>query len=317
MRAAVIAKPFAAELRDKPIPQPGAVEIRVKLQGCGLCGSNIPVWEGRPWFDYPLPAGAPGHEGWGIVDAIGAGVDDFAIGDRVGLLSECAYAEYDVGPAAAALPLPQSLNSKPFPAEPLGCAMNVFRRSNIQSGERVAIIGIGFLGALLTRLASAAGARVFAISRSKFALEIAASFGAVRIEPLNDYARVRQAVLSWSDQRGCDCVIEVVGKQEPLDLAGELTRERGRLVIAGYHQDGKRHVNIQLWNWRGLDVINAHERQRDVYLQGMREAVDAVIAGVLDPSPLYTHVFPLEELSEAFNAATNRREGFLKALVTP
>jgi threonine dehydrogenase-like Zn-dependent dehydrogenase len=316
MRAAVIAKPFAAELRDKPIPQPGAGEIRVKLQGCGLCGSNIPVWEGRPWFDYPLPSGAPGHEGWGIVDAIGAGVDDFAIGDRVGLLSERAYAEYDVGPAAAALHLPQSLNSNPFPAEPLGCAMNVFRRSNIESGARVAIIGVGFLGALLTRLVSAAGGRVFAISRSKFALEIAASFGAERIETLDDYARVRQAVLSWCDQRGCDCVIEVVGKQEPLDLAAELTRERGRLVIAGYHQDGPRHVNMQLWNWRGLDVINAHERQREAYLQGMKAAVDAVTTGVLDPSPLYTHVFPLEEISEAFDAATSRREGFLKALVT-
>jgi len=317
MRAAVIAKPLAAELRDNTIPDPAAGEIRVKVEGCGVCGSNIPVWEGRPWFNYPLQPGSPGHEGWGIVDAVGPEVNAFTIGERVGFLSEHAYAEYDVAPVTAALRLPAILNSIPFPAEPLGCAMNVFRRCAIQPGERVAIIGIGFLGALLTRLAAAADARVFAISRSAFALEIAASFGAERVERLRDYARVHEAVLNWSNQRGCDCVIEVVGKQEPLDLATELTKERGRLVIAGYHQDGTRQVNMQLWNWRGLDVINAHERDPEVYLRGMQAAVDAVISGVLDPSPLYTHVFPLERISEAFDMATHRREGFLKALVTP
>jgi threonine dehydrogenase-like Zn-dependent dehydrogenase len=316
MRAAVIASPLTAELRDQPVPQPAAGEIRIKLEGCGLCGSNIPVWEGRPWFNYPLPPGAPGHEGWGIIDAIGLDVKGFAIGDRVALLSDHAYAEYDVAPAQAVLRLPQELNSMPFPAEPLGCAMNVFRRSQIKSGERVAIIGIGFLGSLLTRLACSAGARVFAISRSSFALDVAASFGAERTEALRDYARVQQSVLRWSDQRGCDCVIEVVGKQEPLDLATALTKERGRLVIAGYHQDGTRHVDMQLWNWRGLDVINAHEREREVYLSGMQAAIDAVSAGVLDPMPLYTHSFPLEDISDAFHAATHRPEGFLKALVT-
>ena len=92
----------------------------------------------------------------------------------------------------------------------------------------------------------------------------------------------------------CDRVIEAVGKQWPLDLAAELTRERGRLIVAGYHQDGPRQVNMWLWNWRGLDVINAHERDPKVYVQGIREAVDAVASGRLDPGPLYTHVFPLE-----------------------
>jgi hypothetical protein len=54
------------------------------------------------------------------------------------------------------------------------------------------------------------------------------------------------------------------------DLAGELCAERGRLVIAGYHQDGMRQVNVQLWNWRGIDVINAHERDPQAYVDGMR-----------------------------------------------
>ena len=77
-----------------------------------------------------------------------------------------------------------------------------------------------------------------------------------------------------TDGRWCERVIEAVGLQWPLDLAGELTGERGRLVIAGYHQDGPRQVNMQLWNWRGIDVINAHERDPQRYVDGMRAAVD-------------------------------------------
>ena len=69
--------------------------------------------------------------------------------------------------------------------------------------------------------------------------------------------------------------------------------------------------------WRGIDVINAHERDPKVYAQGIREAVDAVASGHLDPSPLYTHRFPLERLGEALDATRDRPDGFLKALVIP
>jgi NADPH2:quinone reductase len=110
-------------------------------------------------------------------------------------------------------------------------------------------------------------------------------------------------------------VIEVTGMQEPLDLAAALTRERGTLVIAGFHQDGRRSVDMQLWNWRGLDVVNAHERHPAVYAAGVRAAAQAVADGTLDPSPLYTHDFPLEGLGDALATARERPDGFLKALV--
>jgi threonine dehydrogenase-like Zn-dependent dehydrogenase len=72
---------------------------------------------------------------------------------------------------------------------------------------------------------------------------------------------------------------------------------------------------MQLWNWRGLDVINAHERDPRAYLEGMRAAVHAVASGLLDPSPLYTHRFPLDRLASALEATRKRPDGFLKALV--
>lgn len=87
------------------------------------------------------------------------------------------------------------------------------------------------------------------------------------------------------------------------------------MVVAGHHQDGPRKVNMQIWNWRGIDVINAHERDPKVYMQGIREAVEAVRSERLDPSPLYAHTFSLDEIGKAFSAMRRRPDNFLKALV--
>jgi threonine dehydrogenase-like Zn-dependent dehydrogenase len=265
---------------------------------------------------FPTEPGGLGHEGWGTVDAVGEGVEGLGEGDRVAALSYHAYAEYDLADAEAVVRLPDSLAGKPFPGEPLGCAMNILKRSEIEVGQTVAIVGIGFLGAILTRLAADAGARVIAISRRPFSLDVAREMGAVETIPMEDHYGIIGAVREMTGGVFCDRVIEAVGKQWPLDLSAELTRERGRLMIAGYHQDGPRQVNMQLWNWRGLDVINAHERERAVYIQGIRDAVEAVASGRLDPTPLYTHSYPLERLGEALDATRDRPDGFLKALVT-
>ena len=316
MQAAVLAAPQRIDINSVRLPLPGPHDVRVRLEGCGICTSNLPVWEGRPWFTYPLAPGAPGHEGWGYIDAVGAEVQGLTYGDRVALLSSHAYAQYDVTPAHDVVALPAALDGKPFPGEPLGCAMNILQRSNIQSGQSVAIIGMGFLGLLLATLATQAEARVIAISRRVFALAIAQQFGAEAALLLTHQRQVIEQVKDLTGEAGCDCVIEAVGEQAPLDLASELTRVRGRLVIAGYHQDGLRQVNMQLWNWRGLDVINAHERDREVAVAGMRRAVALVASGKLDPSPLYTHMFSLEQLPTAFTAIQQRPTGFLKGCIT-
>lgn len=315
MRAAVLAGPGEMRLEQVERPKPGPGQVRVKLEGCGVCASNLPPWEGQPWFTYPFAPGQLGHEGWGTVDAIGGDVQNFKVGDRVAMLSNNAYAEYDVADINSIVPLPQDLEGQPFPGEPLGCAINIFKRSDIKAGQTVAIVGIGFLGALLTRFASDAGARVIAISRRPYSLEVARSMGAAETIAMDDHWQIIERVKELTNGVFCDIVIEAVGKQWPLDLAAELTRERGRLIIAGYHQDGPRQVNMQLWNWRGLDVINAHEREQQVYIDGISAAADAVANRVLDPSPLYTHRYSLEQLAEALNATRDRPEGFMKALV--
>jgi NADPH:quinone reductase len=316
MRAAVVTGAGTMQVEHVALPKPGPGQVRLRLEGCGVCASNLGPWAGPDWMKFPTEPGGLGHEGWGTIDAVGQEVTELEVGDRVAALSYHAYAEFDLANASAVVKLPPELGGLPFPGEPLGCAMNIFRRSRINAGQTVAIVGIGFLGALLTQLASKAGARVITISRRPFSLELARMMGAAEAVPMDDHWKIIEEVKRLTDGQLCDRVIECVGKQWPLDLAAELTRERGMLIIAGYHQDGARQVNMQMWNWRGLDVINAHERDPAIYMQGIREAIEAVASGRLDPSPLYSHRYALEDLGTALDATRDRPDGFVKALIT-
>ena len=316
MDAAVLTGARAMRVEQVPVPEPGAGELRVALEGCGVCGSNVEPWDGQPWSTYPGQPGGLGHEGWGVVDAVGEGVTGFALGDRVATLAGHSFAQYDIARADMTVKLPASLAGMAVPGEPLGCVMNIFRRADVAAGQTVAIIGIGFLGALLTRLCTDAGARVIAISRRSFSLDLARRYGAAETIPMDDHYAIIARVNALTGDKGCERVIECVGKQWPLDLAGELVGFGGKLIVAGYHQDGPRQVNMQAWNWKGIDVVNAHERDPAVQMRGLRDAVDAVASGRIDPAPLYTHRYPLGRLGEALDAARDRPDGFLKALVT-
>jgi threonine dehydrogenase-like Zn-dependent dehydrogenase len=312
MRAAVITGPRDLRIEEMSPPQPGPGQIRVRLEGCGVCHSNLPVWEGRDWFKYPMPPGNPGHEGWGRVEKTGSGAS-LNTGERVAFLSSSAYATHDLVQADQAVVLPVALDDMPFPGEPIGCAMNIFRRADVRKGQTVAIVGVGFLGALLTSLCKLAGARVIAIARRPFALDLARKYGADECLPIDGETAAK--VKDLTEGKFCERVIEAVGEQAALDLSSELTGERGRLIIAGYHQDGPRQVNLWLWNWRGIDVVNAHERDPRVYVEGMRLACDAVATGRIDLSPLLASRYPLERLGDAFDAVKQRPDGFVKAWI--
>jgi threonine dehydrogenase-like Zn-dependent dehydrogenase len=292
MRAAVLGAPGQTKVERCPFPEPLEDEVVVRIEGCGVCASSLPVWEGREWFDYPLEPGAPGHEAWGV---------ELKTGKRVAVLSQRAFAEYVTVRPARLVALPPETAGMPFPGEALGCALNVFARSGVSSGDTVAVVGAGFLGLLLVQLCVGADARTLAFSRRESSLELARAFGA--------------ETPTRPPEQVCDIVIEAAGVQETLDVAARLCRIRGRLVVAGYHQDGLRTVDLQLWNWRGLDVVNAHERDEAISVEGIRAAVAAVRVGQLDPSLLYTHTFPIGQIDEAFELLRSRPPGFVKALV--
>jgi threonine dehydrogenase-like Zn-dependent dehydrogenase len=247
--------------------------VPVRVEGCGVCASSLPVWEGRPWFRYPLQPGEPGHEVWGRLED----------GTRVAALCGRGFAGWDVAPAEAIVELPAELDGLPFPGEALACAVNVARRAAVRPGESVAVVGLGFLGTAVASLLDGA-----------------------------------QEVRRDTEVEGpFDVVVEAAGTQSGLDRASSLVGEGGRLVLAGYHQDGPRTVDLQRWNWLGIDVVNAHERDPAVVAAGLREAVLLAARGVLDVERLVTHVLPLTELARAFELAARRPPGFLKAVVCP
>lgn len=315
MRAAVLEGPQQFSVAEVPVPKPGHGEVLIRLEGCGVCASNVEPWEGQPWSTWPGAPGGMGHEGWGRIVALGEGVSGLSVGDRVTALTERSYAEYDVARADMVVPLPAALDGMPVPGEPVACAMNIFARCDVRPGQTVVIVGIGFLGAILTRLATDAGARVIAVSRRAETLDLARRMGAAETIVMDDHWRIIEDVKRLTGDRMAERVIECVGKQWPLDLAGELVAEGGRLVIAGYHQDGPRQVNMQMWNWKGIDIASAHERDAGVRMAGLRAAVDALASGRLDLSPLLTGNYGLDQLGDALAATRDKPGAFVKAWV--
>ncbi len=315
MQAACLVAPRAFEIQEVPLPVLDPGEIRFRVDVCGLCASNLGPWRGAPWFHYPFDPGAPGHEATGTVVEVGPAVEGFRPGDRVAALSTHGFAEYDRVPATAAVTLPPEIQAQPFLGEPLACAVNAAERAGIVPGQWVAIVGLGFFGLLLLQLAQANGGRVLALSSRPESLKMARSLGAAESLDSSDGERAAALVAELTGGEGCPVAIEAAGYQSTLDLASRLVAVRGRLVIAGYHQDGPRSVNLQDWNWRGLDVINAHERDPARYLDGMRRAIDRVLDGSLRPAGLVTHLLPFERLNEAFTLADRRPSGFIKAAI--
>lgn len=315
MAVAVLVEPGIFEFRELPIPTPGPGQVCVKLEGCGVDAASVSAWRGDGFPEYP--AGTPGGESWGRVFETGEGVAGFAPGDRVAVLTRTGFAQYAVADCRRVVLLPESLDESPFPSSALAGAVNVFRRSFIEKGATVAVVGFGFLGALVTELALLAQARVIAVGRRPYALRLAKQLGAsmaVVQKDAHDCARTVELVREMNGAL-CDIVIEAAGVNETLDLAAQLTRERGRLVVAGTHRDGCCPVDMDLWNRRGLDVINAHEVSDEIWREGLSEAASALDCGLIDPRPLYTHRFSLARLDDALHLAAERPHGFMKALV--
>jgi alcohol dehydrogenase/propanol-preferring alcohol dehydrogenase len=194
---------------DRPLPEPGRGEVRIRVHACGVCHSDQFVTAGL-WPGLQLPR-VPGHEIAGVVDAVGDGVTRLRRGDRVGVgwhgghdgtcracldgkfihceavritgvTMDGGYAEYVVAPAVAVAPLPEALGFAE--AAPLLCAgvttFNALRNAGARSGDRVAVHGLGGLGHLGVQYANAMGFEVVAIARGAEKEEFARKLGAAR-----------------------------------------------------------------------------------------------------------------------------------------
>jgi NADPH:quinone reductase len=304
MRAVCLEGPRRASICEVVAPSPGPGEVLVRVRGCGVCGSDLNSWRGVPGISFPLPPGAPGHEIWGDVASVGESVETVALGQVVTGLAWNGFAEFALARVENIVVVADGLLG-----EPLACAASVVRRAAIGPGQRVAIVGFGYLAALIVQLLPNEVGRWIAISRRADSRALALRLGA---DAAFDFPDVPHA--AWDT---FPVVIEAAGVQQALDYATWLTAYGGRLVIAGYHADGPRTVNLQTWNWKGIDVVNAHERDPAVVLRDLRHALKLATERQLDLASLITHTWPLEGIADAFAAAEARPPGFAKAVIVP
>jgi len=313
MRRAVLTALRQFEIEDVPVPVVGEREVLIKVNTCGICTGELELYGNAEFKNYPIRLG---HEVAGEVVAVGPNVTEVSVGDQVAAINERqGFAEFCLTAADRVARIPTGLPVHLAVGEPIACAVNAARRINPDYQDTIVLVGSGFMGLLLQQcLLARSPKRVIAVDTRAEALERAKVYGAH--VGLNAAAEdVRQAVLDATGGQGADIVVEATGTQGGLTLATDLVRIRGRLIIYGYHQGGPRQVNVQQWNWKGLDVINAHERDHRVYVAGLKAGLDLAAQGKVCIGQMITHRFPLEQINEAFAFAHERPAGYVKATI--
>ena len=313
MRIAVLTAPHAFDLQEAPRPTVGPDEVLVRVAACGVCASELDMWEGRsdsiefPWY--------PGHEVSGVVEQAGADVSEFAPGDPVAVwVTERGFSDYVAVKAEYCLPagdVPLDLAL----AEPLACAVNAVELTDPRLGDDVVIVGAGFMGSLVQKLVALRGPRhVIVADTRRDALERALALGATRAVDVSRES-LAEVVNEVTAGRGADIAMEVTGFQAPLAALGEVTRMSGTVAIVGYHQGGTRQINLADWNWNAFRIVNAHFREVSTIMRGMRIGMRLLTAGRIELGDLVTHRYGLDEIGDAFAIAHEKPEGFIKSTV--
>lgn len=313
MKIAILEGPRQFEVIEEPTPQIQPDEVLLKVAACGVCTSELDMWEGIsgegifPRF--------PGHEVSGIVEQVGSQVTSPKPGDRVAAwVTERGYAEYVAVKAEYCLPagnVPLDLAL----AEPIACAVNAVELANISLGDDVLIIGAGFMGSLVQKLVELQGPRYLMVADTRAdALARAQQIGATHVfNPLSD--NLPEAVKNLTDGRGVDVTLEVTGVQAALRTLGDVTRMSGKIGIVGYHQGGMREIPLAQWNYMAFQIINAHFREVSTIMRGMRIGMRLLTSGRLSLDGLVTHRFGLSDINKAFEVAHEKPEGFVKSTV--
>lgn len=318
MKVAQIAKPGADfEIVEREIPEPGAGQVRIKVQACGVCHSDVLTKEGAwPGIQYPR---APGHEVAGIIDAVGAGVSTWKKGQRVGVgwhggqdntCLECrrgdfrncrnlkipgisydgGYQQYMVAPIEALAAIPDTLSD--VEAAPLLCAgittYNALRHSGALPGDLVAVQGIGGLGHLGVQFASKFGYKVAAIGRGSKNAALAKKLGA----SLYIDSKAANPAEALQKLGGARVILATAPNSKAMSELIDGLGPNGRLMVIGASFDPIEVTPLQLiggsrsiQGWASGTPADSEDTLRFAELTGVRPMIET---------------FPLEKAGEAF-----------------
>ena len=314
MRSAILYGPHDFRIDNLPTPEIKDDECLVKVKACGVCHSEIHQWDEKvEGLEYPRSIG---HEVAGIIIKVGSKTSNYKIGDRVavwaegkGYSEEIAVNQKMLNNISEKIPFELALS------EPIACTTNGVAKANIQLADTVALVGTGFMGLILLQEIKLTGAsKIIAIDIRDEMLELAHKLGAdILINPKKE--NLKKKINEITNDKGVDIAFEIGGVQSTLDIAPEIIRMEGKLVIFGYHPGQRIIKDLGYWNWMAFDIINAHFRDIDTILDGSRRGMELLNAGKIDMAPLITHKFPLEKIEDAFNAAKEKPKGFIKSVI--
>ncbi len=328
MRAAQITRPKGPiEIVERDIPTPAAGQVRVKVEACGICHSDVFVKEGLfPGIQYPR---VPGHEVAGIVDAVGAGVMRWKAGDRVGvgwhggncgycdscrrgdffacqtatlvtgITGDGGYADYMIAPAETLAAIPDGLS--PVEAAPLMCAgvttFNALRNSGATGGDLVAVLGLGGLGHLAVQFAAKMGFRTVGIARGQDKEPLARKLGAAHYidsaasDPAVELAKLggAKAVLATVTDSGA--MASTIGGLAP----------KGTLMIIGAGGP---------FTFNPLPVLTRSQSIKGWYSGTSIDSQDALAFSVLTGVRSMNEVLPLEQVSAGYDRMLSGKARF-------
>lgn len=303
--AAITAKGIVIQSKELPPLKEG--EVLIKNISCGICEGEV--------YRYSRLKGTTsndvlwlGHEGSGTVLEVGPGVTDWQLGDLVTTSLGGAYSEYFIVPQDRLVRLPAGISAEWAVGEAVACCAYSAQNARIRPGDKVAVVGCGFMGMLCAAFAKKKyhAGEVTVVEPITWRLEMAKQYGADYLSPTGE------ELLS----NHYDVVIEAAGVAPALDLCTRIVAEHGRLTIVGYHQsnDGFRTVHMQTWNLKSLEITSGHCRKPLWKRAALEEVLPLISSGEVDLQSLVTP-YRFEEIQTAFEEVIARKQGLMKAVV--
>lgn len=297
-RVVTITGPGSVVVRDETMHLPDQ-HVLVRVKYCGLCGSDrgdvhsVPAGTERPL----------GHEVVGVVEE--SRCASIHPGSRVVALCADGMADAVTVSADKIYPIPDGLAfTAAVLAEPLACVIGGTDVLTPPDGDRIIVVGAGFMGALTIRLLSLRGYEVIAVAR-----DLAKRSRALNLGAASAYAPDSDELLRLR----ASLVLECAGTQSALDLASQLVPSEGVLSIQGYHQSnqGNRQVPMAQWNFQALTVTNAHVPSARRLHFAVRRALRLLAAGHMPTQILITAEINLDAAAQLLSASPQRRGKYL------
>lgn len=339
MKAASVKGPSVVEIHDAAKPQLGPGDILVKMQSCGICGSDVEKVFGK----YGQPSMRLGHEPAGTVIEVGSAVSEFKVGDRVFThhhvpcyscqycihgnetmcqkyyetnLSPCGLSEEYVVPAwnvshGGVLKIPDTMSfDEAAMIEPLACCVRAWSKFSYKRGDTVAIFGAGPTGMMHVMLAQANEfSKVFCFDVNDFRLDFAKKFGAI---PLKSDTQSVDKVLTETQNKGVDVSIVATGSLKAVSDAITVTRKGGFVVLFGVPSKGATmDMDMSVVYSKELTLVPSyaasdHDTKRSLAL---------IASGKTDVKKLITHRYQLDDSQKAFEHA-HTGQGAMKIIIT-